>query len=259
MTAQFFSSEEYDRQASELLEAGDPAGAAAMLREGLGIFPSTPELRLNLGQAYLQMEEWALASREFLSALTLAPADVDANRGLAVSLLRLGRIEEALEALDAACAGIHGDEQSCLQIAEALLAADRSAEGLEFACRALVVEPDSADAELLRGLAMHALGMGRDDKYRALRRALDLDPGRWDIIESFGHICFEDGDLRQALRFFELLPVDHIDSRMTLERLEACYRKLRGGRVRLAACRDRLDDVKKRDELWGWPPTPDEY
>lgn len=254
MTAQFFSSEEYDRQAGELMEGGDLAGAAALLREGLEMFPATPELRLSLGQAYLVLEEWALAGREFQAALALAPGDLDAVRGTAVALLRLGRVDEGLEALDRALASVNGDEQACLQVAEALLAAERAAEALEFACRALQVEPDSADAELARGLALHALGFDAEGKWASLDHALELDPGRWDIIESFGHVAYEDGALREALRLFEQLPVDAIDNRVTLERLEACYRRLRGGRLRLAATRSRLADVRKRDALWGWPP-----
>jgi len=204
------------------------------------------------------LEEWALAGREFQTALTLAPGDMDALRGHAIALLRLGRADEGLEALDRALEGIDGDEQACLQVAEALLP-DRAAEALEFACRALQVEPDSADAELLRGLALHALGFDVERKWEALDRALELDPGRWDIIESFGHIAYEDGALREALRLFEQLPVDHIDNRVTLERMEACYRKLRGGRLRLAATRSRLNDVRKRDELWGWPPPGEDF
>ena len=101
MTAGFASSDEYDRRGNELCESGDFAAAAAVFREGLDAFPGTPELRLDLGHAYLLLEEFALAAREFEMALVLAPGDADAARGRAVALLRLGRATEGLDALDA--------------------------------------------------------------------------------------------------------------------------------------------------------------
>ncbi len=251
----FFSSEEYERRGAELAESGDLVGAVEVLREGLGTFPSTNELRITLGQAYLQLEEFALAAREFREGLRLAPGDADLLRGLAVALLRMGRGDEASPLLDSAAAGTHDDDQACLQVAEALLAAERPAEGLEYATRAALANPDSADAEVMRGLCLHAIGpIGKEteEKRRAFRRAAELAPDRFDVVESWGHVLYEDGRSDEALAQLGRLPLDEIENVLTLERLDELLHRTGAPRARRAECRRRLREAQRGLSLEGF-------
>ncbi|MCI0339561.1 MAG: tetratricopeptide repeat protein [Planctomycetales bacterium] len=249
---QFFSSEEYERRGGELAESGDLVGAIQVLREGLEVFPSTTELRIGLGHAYLQLEEFALAAREFREGLRLAPADSDLLRGLAVVLLRMGRGDEASPLLDRAAPGTHDDDQACVQVAEALLAAERPAEGLEYATRAVLANPESPEAELVRGLCLHAIGGAPDDKCRAFRRALELAPDRMDVVESWGHVLYEDGRGDEALAVLSRLPLDEIENVLTLERLDEMLHRAGAPRAQRAECRKRLRESQRGLTLDGF-------
>jgi len=71
--SRFWSSEEYDRQAQRLYEAGDYDGALEMLRRGTALFPRAVELLVSMGYAQLAREEYLWARRSFARALESEP------------------------------------------------------------------------------------------------------------------------------------------------------------------------------------------
>ncbi len=91
---------EFD-QAREVLDNGDPATAAAMLREFASTYPGGPitqQAFYLLGQAETELDNHKQAARAFLSAYSTDPSSVlaaDALFQLSLSFEKLGRTREA--------------------------------------------------------------------------------------------------------------------------------------------------------------------
>jgi hypothetical protein len=77
--------------------AGDLDGAAGELEFvlGLGLYPQDYAVPLRLGAIHLRRGKWADAERAYRLALSRSPGAIDAGAGLAVSLARQGRCDEA--------------------------------------------------------------------------------------------------------------------------------------------------------------------
>ena len=80
------------------IATGDRAGAERSLERGAAKLDE-PKRQLALGQGYEQLGRPADAERSFRDALTAAPDNFDARRGLAAFLTRAGRFDDATEAL----------------------------------------------------------------------------------------------------------------------------------------------------------------
>jgi tetratricopeptide (TPR) repeat protein len=84
-----------------LLRTGDPEGAVAILEQVVLVRPYDPAQEFALGKAYLDAGRTAEAVQEFGRVLALDPRHGDAHFARAAALLKLGRHEEAVIALDA--------------------------------------------------------------------------------------------------------------------------------------------------------------
>ena len=64
---------------------------------------ATPHLSLaNLGWAYYNKKEYTLSETYYLKALDLEPRFINAQRGLGLTYIAMGRIDEAVEILERA-------------------------------------------------------------------------------------------------------------------------------------------------------------
>ena len=97
MTFSFLSSEEFDEQAHQLYEAGEYDQALEVLREGLRRYPDAVDLHVGIGYIRMAREEYAWAHRSFQGALELDSEHEDAWVGLGETLLKFGRVDQALE------------------------------------------------------------------------------------------------------------------------------------------------------------------
>ncbi|MFQ5889957.1 MAG: tetratricopeptide repeat protein, partial [Gemmatimonadota bacterium] len=176
MNTGFWGSDEYDRAAERLYEAGDYDGALSILEQGLAVYPESAELRVSVGYAELAREQYAWARRSFERALALEPDHEDALVGLGEVLLKFGergrafRIFERLLEL-----GFQDDVELLLSIGRALSHEGLDAHARRFFERAVRADRRSADAAAELAYSLYRQGEKR--RARAwLERALCREP-----------------------------------------------------------------------------------
>jgi Flp pilus assembly protein TadD len=206
MTFSFLSSEEFDERAHQLYDAGDYDQALEVLREGLRRYPESADLHVGLGYVRLAREEFVWAYLSFQRALAVDPDHEDGWVGTGETLLKFGRVDEALN-----CFG-RVDELGLGDDAELGLAMGRALyrEGLyrasgERLSRLAREHADNAEVRAALAYTLHAEG---DDlgARRELRAALRLDEGLHEVRIYLSHLLFERGDLEGALREVERVP-----------------------------------------------------
>lgn len=206
MSFSFLSSEEYDEQAHQLYDAGEYDQALELLREGLKRYPDAVDLHVGIGYVRLAREEYAWALKAFETALTLDAEHEDGWAGRGETLLKFGRVEEAL-----ACfrriddLGLGDDLELGLAMGRALYREALFRESRERLLTVSLAHPDIAEVRAALGYTLHALG---DDlgARRELRAALRLDPALHEVRIYLSHLHFERGDMETALRELELVP-----------------------------------------------------
>lgn len=213
MSTPFLSSEEYDEQAHRFYDAGDFDAALEVLREGLRFHPESVLLKVGIAYVRVAREEYAWARQEFLDALELDPEYEDAWVGLGETLLKFGRVDDALACFARVDAmGLSDDLELGLTIGRALYR-----EGLFTAARQRLStlaqsHPDDAEVAAARGYTLHALA---DDvgARRELRRALRLDPELHEARIYLSYLLYDRGDAAGALRELERVPpAEHWDT-----------------------------------------------
>lgn len=212
MTFSFLSSEEFDEQAHQLYDAGEYDEALEVLREGLRRYPDAVDLHVGVGYVRLAREEYAWARRSFEEALSLDSSHEDGWVGLGESLLKFGRLDEALAAFARVDELELGEDLELgLAIGRALYREALYRESRQRLAGLAAVHRDSAEVRAALGYTLHALG---DDlgARRELRSALKLDPALHEVRIYLSHLLFERGDTRAALRELETVPpAEHWD------------------------------------------------
>ena len=206
MGTSFLSSEEYDELAHRHYDAGEYEEALEVLREGLAQYPESVLLQVGLGYTRVAREEYAWARQCFERALELDPEYEDAWVGLGETLLKFGRVDDALRCFgQLEQLGLGDDLELGLTVGRALYR-----EGLFTDARARfaalsAAHPDSAELAAARGYTLHALG---DDlgARRELRRAVRLDGELHEARIYLSHLLHDRGDHRGALAELEQVP-----------------------------------------------------
>lgn len=213
MTFSFLSPEEFDERAHLLYEAGDFEGALQLLHEGLGRYPVSADLHVGVGYVRLALEEYAWAHRSFRRALELDPTHEDGWVGTGETLLKFGRVPEALLCFARVDElGLGDDEEIGLAIGRALYREGLFHESRERLARLALAHADSAEVRAALAYALHALG-DEPGSRRELRAALRLEPDLHEVRIYLSHLLFERGDLEGALREMEQVPpAEHWDS-----------------------------------------------
>jgi Flp pilus assembly protein TadD len=213
MGTSFLSSEEYDELAHKHYDAGEYDDALVVLREGLVQYPDSVLLHVGLGYTRVAREEYAWARQCFERALELDPEYEDAWVGLGETLLKFGKVDEALRCFGQIDEmGLGDDLELGLTVGRALYR-----EGLFTDARARFAalsanHPDSAELAAARGYTLHALG---DDlgARRELRRAVRLDGELHEARIYLSHLLHDRGDPRGALQELEQVPpAEHWDT-----------------------------------------------
>ncbi len=152
------------RLADDMSRDGDPSGAVNLYRAAYLADPRDPQMLQRMGGAFLELNEPMRAEQAFRGALMVAPGDVAAKRGLALSLLAQRRAAEALPLLQ--------------QLAT-----------------------DSADPHLLRAEGAALDMLGRQNEAQAIyRKALTYAPIDADLHGNLALSLALSGDAADALR-----------------------------------------------------------
>jgi tetratricopeptide (TPR) repeat protein len=175
---------------------------------GLG-FASLPGILRREGYGALLPWAGVLVMVGGLVAVNHVPGRADAQRGQvdrALSLMRLGRVDEALQVLERLAGQRPQDFYVRGQWGSALLMADRPEEALRQFDRALEREPGFVAGLLGRAQALARLGRMAEARQSA-RRAVEREPGRadgWVLLAATEHALDQraeaDAHFRQALQ-----------------------------------------------------------
>ena len=213
MGTSFLSSEEYDEQAHRFYEAGDYDEALEVLREGLRHHPDSALLHVGLGYVRIAREEYAWARMSFEQALELDPEYEDAWVGLGETLLKFGRMDDALQCFATVDEmGLSEDLELGLTMGRALYREGLFADARHRFTTLAAAHPEAAEVAAARGYTLHALG---DDvgARRELRRALRLDGELHEARIYLSHLLHDRGDMEGALRELEKVPpAEHWDT-----------------------------------------------
>lgn len=230
---------------------GDPAGAEEAYRASLALDPGQASTLNNLGNVLAAQGRAADAEAAYRAACAARPAFVDALYNLCLllrdkgpegaaealdlvrarlaaqpdsarlhlaegaTLRQLGRLDEALAALDRALALDPSSVEAANTRGLVLLAADRPHEALPWFERALAGLDEGADKTpvVLNNLGTLLANLGRQEEGRAhLERAVALRPDYADALGNLGHLCFQMDDFDAAFGWFNKLVAAAPDS-----------------------------------------------
>lgn len=228
MEPDFWSCDQYDREAQRLYEHGEYEAAIELLREGLSLYPSSPELLVSVGFTRLAREEYAWARRAFETALVLEPDHEEALAGMGEVFLKLGERGRAFLLFERILdLGFSGDVDLMLCIGRILYRESLFQRAERFFRLAVLADVRCAEAALELAYTRHR----RDDATGALRwsrQAAALEPVNHDIRTFLGNLLYETGELREALEVLEPIPVDELWDPVATWRLIELLRRFRG-------------------------------
>jgi tetratricopeptide (TPR) repeat protein len=212
MTEPFRSSEEYDEQAHQLYNEGKYDDALNALREGVVLYPQSPDLHVGIGYAQVAREQYAWARQAFELALVLDPDHEDALAGMGEVLLVLGQVNAAYRSFQRLLDLDYGDDHELiLQVGRALFREGFFLEARRYFELGRLQHLDSAEMAASLGYTEHRLGLDAAAFYW-LRRALALEPEYTEPRIYLANILYDRSENGAALhQFTKVLPEDHFD------------------------------------------------
>lgn len=271
MGRDFWDWEEYDSNAQEAYDRGAFEDSLETLREGLELYPHSPELWISLGYTRLAREEYAWAREAFTEALWLDEEHEEALVGLGDVLLKLGERARAFAAFSRVLElGFAADPDLMLAVARALYREElyeRAARHYQLALAAAEAAADLSDeqgsgssagataSDAAAELAYTLYQMGRTDAaLPLLERALERNPAHHEARVFYGNLLYDGGDYRRALDVFEEVPSDRMWDPLAVWRSVELLRGFRGqddGSPRVEALLRQLESLTEE-------PTPED-
>ncbi|MDI3279820.1 MAG: tetratricopeptide repeat protein [Bacillota bacterium] len=191
------------RKAEANARAGRVKEALALYQSLLALYSEDVELHLAVADLFFQVEKWEEAARHYWEALSLDVGCVGAYRGYLAALQRLGRLEEAAQALREL--GRARPESPCPPnyLGVALYLNGSITEAAQIWEEVLEKHPKFAPAHSNLG----SVHLQQGDFARALFRfqlAAELDPGGSAVAyNNMGEVYLLRGDYAQAMGFFQ--------------------------------------------------------
>ena len=182
---------------------------------------------MNLGLVHIQLGELAEAEREYLSVLELDPRFVQAHVNLADLYRMQGRDEDAEATLRDAL-GVQDDDPGVYHaLGLTLVRLQKNSEAVEALGRAAKLAPDQARFSYVYGVALSSTGKA-DEALSVLRKAHERHSGDAEILFSLVTMNRDRGEYGEASRYgrrlLKLRPGDASLERLVAE-LEAAIRK----------------------------------
>jgi Flp pilus assembly protein TadD len=185
--------------------AGHPQTAIAHFERAESLGVDSPAAAANHGLALLQAQRWQEAETVLERAVAGDSTLATAWNHLGVARLRQGELEAALAPLRTARRLAPRDEDLRLNLGSALVRLARYPEAV-----ALLRSPPPERADLLALWGMALRGMGRrEDALPLLRRAAERAPREPAILNNYGVLLAETGDVPAALAVWrQVLAID---------------------------------------------------
>jgi tetratricopeptide (TPR) repeat protein len=184
-----------------LARLGRTEEAVAAYRAALARSPAQQAIRLNLGLALYKAARFDEAADTFATVVAAQPVNLQARYLEADCLLRLGKPEAVIAALEPVAASREGDRVVAYLLGMAYLRTNQPQRGQVLIDR-IMSKGDSAEARLLMGMAKRAvkdLAGGLED----LERAVELNPDLPGVHTLYGQALLETGNRDLAVRELE--------------------------------------------------------
>ncbi|HVU15323.1 MAG TPA: tetratricopeptide repeat protein [Candidatus Didemnitutus sp.] len=186
---------------ADLLQAGHPDEAVALIESAVQLAPRNPAGRINLGEARLMAGRVSEALTEFREAVALAPANAEAQADLASGLLQQGNKAEAATHAAEALRLRPGLAKAWSVQGNIELANDRRDAALENFNRALTLDPSDVSARSNRGAILAQEGR-LDEAIVEFQRAALTQPRNAAFQLNLATAQFQAGHLAPALASF---------------------------------------------------------
>lgn len=176
---------------------GDYTGAAQKFKEALALEPHSPQLLNNLGVAYHMEGHFPQAVEALRAALQLNPKLVSANLILGLDLVRLGRPQQAITALENVLTEQPGNRDGLMGLASAFFATNQFEEASHVYLKEVAIRPSDSDAWYGLGICFEHLS---EDVARGMARTGAHSPYYYRLIGEFLLSQGADIDAEQAFR-----------------------------------------------------------
>ncbi|MGE0709891.1 MAG: protein kinase [Planctomycetota bacterium] len=210
------------RQATVLLNAGDPAGCVKVLEEARALAPDNSSVLLLLQECYRGLHRYKEALELADSVLTRRPDMWQMRRDrAALHLLRNdphSAVRDIRLALQNAPQGLEGKGQLLNLWASADLQVGRLADAVEHLELAVKTAPEFHEAWANLALAREALG-DPDGAEHAARTALKLSPRSQHALHALAKVAFQRRDFRKARELSQQLLSQGAKGEMALKAL----------------------------------------
>lgn len=221
----------YTYLAEVYLARGKPDLAVSCLETARDIAPEDPNIRLNLGAAYLDLGRNEAALAESLEASRLGAASATAELNAGMALMRLGRPKEAAAAYERGLLVDDRDPDLYLNLGEAHLASGDLDRAVEAWRKALEVAPNHANAHYNLGVAHFRQGRAAEAEAE-WKRTLEIEPRHSRARVAMATLHASAGDYDKAIAAWKPLLETHKDNPDVLAGLAELY--LRSGDLDLA-------------------------
>lgn len=207
----------YERLGLLLIDRNAPREAADLFQQMIRLRPNDPQGYIGVAKVELALERPESAAKWLSQAIAVAPANTEAHYLLGRAYRRLGLREEAEVELArgkgaeivwlsdpwlADIARARTTHTARLELATDLIERGQPAEAIRMLEALLEREPHNIN--VMNNLSVAYLQLGRlDDAERVLKRALDVEGGRYALHDAMARVLAAKGELRAALAHAE--------------------------------------------------------
>ncbi len=183
-------------------ESGNFEEAANQLESITSRYPEKSRYWSMLGQFRARSSDWEAAERAFAQALSISPMDAGAAINRGDTLVRLGRVDEAITCYRRVTAMFPDNVDANLKLGNLLSSMGSTPEAISVLKQALYLEPANAAIHTSLGAALH-FGGSDEDALKHCNKALEIDPDYTMAREALALILVDKGEFPAALGHFK--------------------------------------------------------
>jgi len=245
----YTNSDDFDRKGFELLEDGQLEEAIAVFKEAIDLYPYSADIYAGLGHAYMEMGEYVQAARAYQQGLRYSPCDEDMWFGCGLCLLRMNRLEDAESCFDRLTDRLRRDPEANLSVAFGYYELERPEIALDYFRAASDLEEDNAEALALLAICIQETQGVTEEVHECMTRALDIAPERWDWMEYYANLLYEENDRYLAFQYFDQIPLEEMRIPDSFKRLVKLLKKYRKDADKIEQCKLWESGASKKDSL----------
>lgn len=231
--------------------------ARAAAREALALDPQLAEAHNSLAHIHLHEWAWTEAEQEFKRAIELDPGYTLAYHWYALCLTAMGRVDEAVAAMEKAQQLDPLSLRINADLGMAYLAARQAQQAIVQETKTLELDPNAGVAYWIRGMAYEQKEQ-HDQAIRDFQEALNRAPGNFNYMAALAHAHAEAGRPQEARKllaqmkrgskkaqpfFLALVYTGLREDSLALDALEQAYQD-HSGSMRYLKVEPRLDPLR---------------